>query len=132
MLRQGLNNSAQLSVQRHINTHLQSLPHAAVINRTYGSILAQHSRGFAQSTEFSAEAMNLARRVSAKVGVVAGFFGSIVGVGGGVLIVPLITGASKTALSTNNVRHECIPTAQDPEQLSQLHALLYGCYLVAA
>ena len=36
-----------------------------------------------------------ARKLSVPVGVLAGVFGSFVGVGGGVLIVPLLTGACK-------------------------------------
>lgn len=36
-----------------------------------------------------------ARKLSVPVGLLAGVFGSFVGVGGGVLIVPLLTGACK-------------------------------------
>lgn len=36
-----------------------------------------------------------ARKLSVPVGVLAGVFGSFVGVGGGVLIVPMLTGACK-------------------------------------
>lgn len=42
------------------------------------------------------EALRKARRMSTPVGVVAGLFGSLVGVGGGVVIVPMIVSACKT------------------------------------
>ncbi|KAK3284891.1 hypothetical protein CYMTET_7483 [Cymbomonas tetramitiformis] len=42
--------------------------------------------------EYSGQAQDTARKIAGPVGLVAGLFGSLVGVGGGVLIVPVITG----------------------------------------
>ena len=45
--------------------------------------------------EVDAATLAKAHRLSVPVGLLAGVFGSFVGVGGGVLIVPLLTGACK-------------------------------------
>jgi uncharacterized membrane protein YfcA len=42
------------------------------------------------------EVMRKARRMSPGTGLVAGLFGSVVGVGGGVVIVPMIVGACRS------------------------------------
>ncbi len=45
--------------------------------------------------QVDAASLAKAHKLSVPVGVLAGVFGSFVGVGGGVLIVPLLTGACK-------------------------------------
>ena len=46
--------------------------------------------------EEAAAAMNKARRMAGPLGIAAGLFGSIVGVGGGVIIVPSIVAHCRT------------------------------------
>lgn len=57
----------------------------------------QHARGYARGVErVDAAVLAKARKMSLPVGVLAGVFGSIVGVGGGIIIVPTIVNACKT------------------------------------
>ena len=60
-------------------------------------------------------ALAKARKLAVPVGVLAGVFGSFVGVGGGVLIVPMLTGACKAL----------------PQRLAALHYILYTSQALA-
>ena len=60
--------------------------------RTYSSEASAKAKS---TQQVDAASLAKARKLSVPVGVLAGIFGSFVGVGGGVLIVPMLTGACK-------------------------------------
>jgi hypothetical protein len=60
------------------------------------SIFQQQMRGIKATSELEAQLLNKARKIAAPVGAMAGLFGGMVGVGGGVLIAPVIINACKT------------------------------------
>ena len=62
------------------------------IKRTYSSEASAKAKS---TQQVDAASLAKARKLSVPVGVLAGVFGSFVGVGGGVLIVPMLTGACK-------------------------------------
>lgn len=62
------------------------------IKRTYSSEASAKAKS---TQQVDAGSLAKARKLSVPVGVLAGIFGSFVGVGGGVLIVPMLTGACK-------------------------------------
>ncbi|GAB4821436.1 hypothetical protein N2152v2_008482 [Parachlorella kessleri] len=64
-----------------------ALGHRSVVSSSQGAQLA---------TEQLAGALRKARWLSAPVGAIAGLFGSVVGVGGGVVIVPMIVSACRS------------------------------------
>lgn len=60
------------------------------------SSIFQQLRGIKATSELEAQLLNKARKIAAPVGAMAGLFGGMVGVGGGVLIAPVIINACKT------------------------------------
>lgn len=63
--------------------------------RTYSSSALAKARQVEGTPQVDAATLAKAHKLSVPVGVLAGVFGSFVGVGGGVLIVPMLTGACK-------------------------------------
>ena len=68
----------------------------AQCSRGSGPAAAARSLATAPPPGVSASVLAKARRISPSVGLLAGAFGSVVGVGGGVIIVPTIVNACKT------------------------------------
>lgn len=62
------------------------------LKHTYSSEASAKAKS---TQQVDAASLAKARKLSVPVGVLAGVFGSFVGVGGGVLIVPMLTGACK-------------------------------------
>ena len=63
--------------------------------RTYCSEASAKVKHAGGAQQVDAATLAKAHKLSVPVGVLAGVFGSFVGVGGGVLIVPMLTGACK-------------------------------------
>lgn len=63
--------------------------------RTYSSEASAKTKHAASTQLVDAATLAKAHKLSVPVGLLAGVFGSFVGVGGGVLIVPMLTGACK-------------------------------------
>lgn len=63
--------------------------------RTYSSEASAKTKHAASTQPVDAATLAKARKLAVPVGLLAGVFGSFVGVGGGVLIVPMLTGACK-------------------------------------
>lgn len=63
--------------------------------RTFSSEASAKTKHAASTQPVDAATLAKARKLAVPVGLLAGVFGSFVGVGGGVLIVPMLTGACK-------------------------------------
>lgn len=63
--------------------------------RVYSTAASGKGSNAGGPQQVDAASLAKARKLAVPVGVLAGVFGSFVGVGGGVLIVPMLTGACK-------------------------------------